>query len=400
MDTDATTTTKLERKRKSNSAPLYHAVASTSTPPFLLTHLSDDLLGRVFSFAGQWPVARSLCHATRFLTDRLVSGLAIKPRVPVEVFRRLLGRLGPGLRTLDLSGCLVLDDALLRHLIEHACPRLARLSVSYCPQLTPVVIPFLCRVAHVALRGCWRLLRPCPSLPSDAVLELQLLALQQNDHHRHDGVAKHFEFASPANRTMEEGEEEGGDGDWEEGGVENSHERGGGGASEADLPQQHQEQQLEEEEERRPLMDLQAFAGLVYERLQPMLGCHSFSMRQLHYESPDRACFLVRTTQGKSPSIGSSNAVVTVQGGGHHHHHQHQHYLWLLSRQAEGHLKDCWMTDAIVSAEHGLLSFFNLPLCEEEEGEGVGGGGRGRGVDAGGVWLQQCAAGGWGGGGL
>jgi N-methylhydantoinase B/oxoprolinase/acetone carboxylase alpha subunit len=206
--------------------------------------------------------------------------------------------------------------------------------------------------------------------------------LQQNDHHRHDGVAKHFEFASPANRAVEE----------EEGGVE-----GGENAQTGMQHQQQQQQQQEEEQEdRRPLMDLQAFAGVVYERLQPMLGCHSFSMRQLQYESPDRACFLVRTTQGKKTTAAATAgtaAAVGMGGGGHGNHQHHQHYLWLLSRQAEGQLKDCWMTDAIVSAEHGLLSFLNLPLCAEEGG----GRGAGEGVDAGGVWLQQCAAGGGGG---
>ena len=315
-----------------------------------------------------------------------MSGLIVNPRVSLDVLRRLLVRVGPGLRTLDLSGCAVLDDALLRHLIEHACPHLTHLSVNYCAQLTPAVTPCLLRVPRVALRGCWRLLSPSPSLPSDAVLELQLLALQQNDHHRHDGVAKHFEFASPANRAMEEEGMEGG-------AVE------GGENVPAGVQQQEQQQQQQQhvEEDQRPMMDLQAFAGMVYERLQPMLGCHSFSMRQFQYESPDRACFLVRTTQGRKPTAGTAIAAAAVGGtvgGGHGNHQHHQHYLWLLSRQAEGQLKDCWMTDAIVSAEHGLLSFLNLPLCVEDRGgRGVGG----YGAQAGGVWLQQCAAGGAGG---
>jgi len=387
MDNIKTTTMARKRScrtRKANapsSSP--SAPSSTTTPSLLLTQLNDDLLGRVFKLAGQWPVARNLCHATRLLTDRLVGGLVIKPRVSVEVLRRLLARVGPGLRTLDLSGCAVLDDALLRHLIEHACPHLTHLSVSYCAQLTPTVTPFLFRVPHVALRGCWRLLRPCPSLPSDAVLELQLLALQQNDHHCHDGVAKHFEFASPANRAVEEEGVEGG-----EGGEENGQ---AGMQQQLQQQQLQQEEQQQEQEDRRPSMDLQAFARVIYERLQPMLGCHSFSVRQLQYESPDRACFLVRTTQGKKATTTGTAATVGIGGGGHGKHQHHQHYLWLLSRQAEGQLKDCWMTDAIVSAEHGLLSFLNLPLCAEEGG---GRGGGGRGADAGGVWLQQCAAGG------
>lgn len=335
------------------------AVAAAPAPcSFLLTqHLSDDLLGRVLGFVGEWAVTRTLCHATRVLADRVLEGAVVQPQVPVDILRTLLGRVGPGLATLDLSGCAVLDDALLRHVVEEACPHLNRLLVNYCLQLTPAVTSVLLRVPHVALRGCWRLHRPCPSLPSEAVLELVLLALQQNDRHRHDGVAKHFEFASPANRVVDDEDED------------------GGGGSAQPHPPAHQQQQ-QHPGERRPLMDLRAFAGVVYERLQPLLGCASFSVRQLQYELPDRACFLVRI-EGKKPTA-------TVAHAPHYHH---QHYLWLLSRQAEGQLKDCWMTDAIISAEHGLLSFLNLVLTADGGGGGgggSGGGGRDRGVMVGG----------------
>ena len=309
-----------------SSAPAPLPGAASANPSPLLALLSDDLLWRVLHHAGAWASGRALCRATHALADARLEALSISPRTPLPVLRALLPRLR-GLRSLDLTGLAGVDDPFLRWLLLDARPGLRHLGANYCAQLTPASTPLLARLPSVSLRGCWRLLRPCPSLPSEAVLELQLLALQQNDAARHDGVAKHYEFASPANRGVTED-----------------------GAA----------------------VGLHAFAGVVYERLSPMLGCQSFSVRQLSYESPDRACFLVRTQQQPhqqplQPPCGTGGC----GGSG-----ATQHYLWLLSRQAAGPLEGCWMTDAIISAEHGLLSFLNLP---EDLAAGAGAGGQGDG---------------------
>lgn len=68
-------------------------------------------------------------------------------------------------------------------------------------------------------------------------------------------------------------------------------------------------------------------------------------VRQLNYDDDTRACFLVR-----------------AEGAGGMAHD----YLWLLSRQEEPGLEGCWMTDAVLMADHGLLSFLHLiapPVC-------------------------------------
>ena len=301
--------------------------AGDKAPEHVLLSLTDDLLWRVLAFAGAWASGRASGRAVRAVADARVEGLAIKPMVPAAVLRRLLAKV-PNLKALDLSGVAAVDDALAAWVVGTACRSLGRLAVNYCPQLTPAVAPLLFRVPQVSLRGCWRLLRPCPSLPSEAVLELQLLALQQNDCRRHDGVAKHYEFASPANRGVNE----------EDGSA----------------------------------VGLEAFTAVVYERLSPMLGCQSFSVRQLSYDCPDRACFLVRTTQGVPHFAEAGAAGAGARSGVDAHvtmaQSPPQHYLWLLSRQAEGQLRGCWMTDAIISAEHGLLSFLSLlPLLTGED---------------------------------
>jgi len=386
MDTRARRMRNLDECSSKRHAPGNTACCVTQPASLLLTRLNDDLLARVLSFTAQWHVIRSISGSTRTFSDLLVRSLAIKPHTPLHVLHRVMTRVGENVLVLDLTGNRHLNDASLRHILEETCPRLHHLVLNYCRQLTPAVVPILSRVPRVAVRGCWRLLTPSPSLSSDVVLELQLLALQQNDRHRHDGVAKYFEFASSANRLVgpgQDGEEEGGEEEGEDtkGGGSSAEGRGSisrpgmstGGAlnNRRCVPGTGavvEEGRESTTEGRLPLLSLRAF-HVVYDRLQPLLGCQSFSIRRLQYESVDRACFLVRTTVKKVASTGTSASVSMAAGDGFS---RQQHYLWLLSRQKEGEWKKCWLTDAIISAEHGLLSLWNLPLCEEGRGEDRG----------------------------
>jgi len=241
--------------------------------------LSDDLLVRVFGFLDELTTLRSLSKNLAFLGERCFTRIKFHPETPSSTITSLLMRM-PCLCQLDMSNVKSADDYIIRTVVEH-CPSLIHLNISYCTELTTACLPWLMMVPDIDVRGCWRLLQPSPSLPSTTVLELQLLALQQNRVGVNDGLQKQYDFASPANRSI------------------------------ASTPEE--------------------FCRLFHSRFHPLINCQAFSVRQLCFDPPHSACFLVRTitTGGK-----------TID------------YLWILSRQED----KCWMTDAVLVVEHGLLS--------------------------------------------
>lgn len=243
--------------------------------------LSDDLIAKVCAYLGDWAVARTTCRLFAELADRHVEAIRCKPHTPAPIIYRLLPRM-PRLRVLEVPNLRVADDSLLRFIIEH-CPTLSFLNLSYCTELTPASLPWIMLLPKVNIKGCWRLLHPSPSLESTTVVELQLLALQQN--RGRDGLQKQYDFASPASRAM------------------------------ADSPEE--------------------FCSVFHSRFQPLINCQAFTVRELCFDLPHSACFLVRTITGGGRSLD---------------------YLWLLSRQHAEPGQGCWMTDGICLVEHGLLS--------------------------------------------
>jgi hypothetical protein len=113
---------------------------------------------------------------------------------------QLLGRL-KGLRRLDLSNAAAVDDEVVLLSVRSSAKGLQHLDLSFCHGVSPAVEGALDKVGQVITRGCWRLLKPSPELTSEAVLELQLLALQLNDPAKDDGVATHFAFFARAPGT-------------------------------------------------------------------------------------------------------------------------------------------------------------------------------------------------------
>lgn len=245
--------------------------------------LSDDLIAKICAYIGDWATTRSTCRMFAELADRHLEGLRFKPKAPSSIIHRLVPRM-PGLRALDMTSLRVADDALVRFIVE-CCPNLTYLNLAYCTELTPSSLPWIMMVPEVDVRGCWRLLQPSPSLESTTVVELQLLALQQNRVGVNDGLQKQYDFASPANRAI------------------------------ADSPEE--------------------FCNIFHSRFQPLINCQAFTVRELCFDLPHSACFLVRT--------------ITMGG-------RSLDYLWLLSRQATEPIQGCWMTDAVIVVEHGLLS--------------------------------------------
>lgn len=85
--------------------------------------------------------------------------------------------------------------------------------------------------------------------------------------------------------------------------------------------------------------------------LQPLLNCSAFSSRRLSLDDTNTTavCYLVR--------------VLTPCGAV-------QDFLWMMSRASD---KCCWMTDAIMAAEHGLLGFLHLDQPPAQHVISVGG---------------------------
>jgi hypothetical protein len=252
-----------------------------------LLSLSDDVLARILAYCGGWASTRAVCRTLRDVGDRNLEAARLHPETPASTLLSLLPRLG-GLRALDLSKVACVEDWGVRTVVQ-SCPRLCGLGLAFCTKVTADVEPLLRHLVHVDVRGCWRLRRPSPLLDPFTVLEVQLLALQQNRGPDDEGLRKCFQFVGRAERE------------------------GLGG-----FPQ---------------------YRHMVLSRLGPLVNCRSFGVHELGFDSEEQACFLVRA--------------VSSRGGSHD-------YLWLLSRQVDHGVKGCWMTDAVIEAEHGLLSCLQL----------------------------------------
>lgn len=165
-----------------------------------LTELSNEVLMKIASFVGAWGTFRACARGLRDAADRGVKSLRVSACTPKPVLMQVLERLR-GLRRLDLSNAAAVDDEVVLLALGRSTAGLQHLNLSFCHGVSPGVEPWLHKVAQVVTRGCWRLSRPCPSLSAEAVLELQLLALQLNDPAKDDGVATHFAFFARAPGT-------------------------------------------------------------------------------------------------------------------------------------------------------------------------------------------------------
>lgn len=152
---------------------------------------------KISSFAGEWATLRCVAMAARDAADQEVSSVRVRGSAPKDTLLGLLPRL-KGLRRLDLSCVRCTDNDVVAAAVHASVVGLESLDISWCQAVTPASQPSLSKVPTVMTRGCWKLVKPSPSLSAEEALEIQLLALQRNDPEKDDGVAKHFAFFSRA----------------------------------------------------------------------------------------------------------------------------------------------------------------------------------------------------------
>ena len=138
-----------------------------------LPYLSEELLRHIMTFLpGDWNRIRSICPLLRNQADGAVEDISFSPATPsIALVMNLVSRF-ENLRKLNFTGLMCVNDQVIEQIVLCRRRTLIHLSVSYCFHLTPAIMPTLSLIPYVNLRGCWRLLRPSPSLSPEVRLHM------------------------------------------------------------------------------------------------------------------------------------------------------------------------------------------------------------------------------------
>mmetsp|Transcript_31091 Transcript_31091/g.41121 ORF Transcript_31091/g.41121 Transcript_31091/m.41121 type:complete len:282 (+) Transcript_31091:355-1200(+) len=158
-----------------------------------------DLRNEVLSFLSEErktcrQLSRSLCPSI----ERSFTKIRFNSSTPKDVILSLVAKM-PNLKVILLDGSTHIDDLGVKYIMLK-CRLLRYLRLCYCRNLTTNVIAIRHPRVIVNIHGCWRIIGPHPNLTPLGVVELQILALQQNPLDSSEGIQAAFEFTCPEQR--------------------------------------------------------------------------------------------------------------------------------------------------------------------------------------------------------
>ena len=105
------------------------------------------------------------------------------------------------LKGIGMKRCITITDDVVRFMYESYKHNghLRYIVLDYCPSITESILLYKPEGLHISIRGCWRIIKPCPSLHPGDTVELQVLALREIEN---DGYNRMLQFVEPMYRLV------------------------------------------------------------------------------------------------------------------------------------------------------------------------------------------------------
>jgi len=158
------------------------------------------LLTSIFQYlSGDMFLCRQISKISKICADMAIRRLFFNPMTPHEILQAMINN-NANVEIIILDRSRTVDDQIAISIMK-TCTKLRYLGLSYCSQLTKDILNYKPQNLVINIHGCWRIIKPHPNMSPFGVVELQLLAFQENPPSSSEAIRIAFEFTSPSQRN-------------------------------------------------------------------------------------------------------------------------------------------------------------------------------------------------------
>mmetsp|Transcript_19875 Transcript_19875/g.30106 ORF Transcript_19875/g.30106 Transcript_19875/m.30106 type:complete len:285 (+) Transcript_19875:35-889(+) len=161
-------------------------INASRKPHWRVNEVPSTVVDLIFTYAITPATQRLISRGHRDGINRSMIKITIRPKAPASVIQIII-RSRPRATCLILDHCKDATDQAIQ-LIPKYMPCLTNLSIAFCSGVSIRAFANINPQMMVRPRGCWPIVSPSPALSPVDVIEIQLLALKENEPGKANGV--------------------------------------------------------------------------------------------------------------------------------------------------------------------------------------------------------------------